>query len=153
MSGKDDSSPGRFHIRSTAMDRPSKHFRLTAWRILYHVPVEKILDRQDEIDACRHARLDLARWDEMKARWPHEWSRLLAKRQRRLDWFKQHGSIEPGWCPPDANDRRTANRPVRAYLARRGWTMVGYEAAEAGHCRNKGPSTHVVERVTRWRRG
>jgi hypothetical protein len=108
----------------SARNRPTKHFRLTVWRLLYHVDVVKSLDRQDEIDACRHGRLDLAKWDEEKTRCPKQWTKLLAKRQRRLSWFKEYGSVPDGWTPPDPKDPlRTSHRPVHAYLARRGLTF------------------------------
>jgi len=130
---------------------PGRHFRLTCWRLLYHVPVEKLLDRQDEIDACLHSRLDVARWDAGKTQWPLEWAKVLAKRQRRLEWFQQHGSVPPGWCPPDpADPRRTANKPLGAYMARRHYSLEGFLAAESGCGANGRPSEHVADRITRW---
>ena len=73
-----------------AMNKPTRHFRLTCWRLLYHVDVQKGLDHQDEVDACRHSHLPVEKWDEQKALFPREWAKLIAKRQRRLDWFNQH---------------------------------------------------------------
>jgi len=138
------------------MNRPSKHFRLVCWRLLYHVDVQKTLDRQDEVEACRHARLDLDKWDEGKARCPKEWAKLLVKRQRRLAWFNEHGKVPKGWTPPDPRDpRRSANKPIAAYLARRGFTvnefnvryaLVPMRRKKGGHS----PPWHAIYRVAAW---
>jgi hypothetical protein len=136
--------------------KPTKHFRLVCWHLLYHVDVQKSLDRQDEIEACRHARFDLAKWDEGNARCPQEWAKLLAKRRRRLAWFRQHGKVPDGWTPPDAKDpRRTAHKPVAAYLARRGFTVNGFKARYAlvPMRRKKGghsPPWRAIYRVAAW---
>jgi hypothetical protein len=133
------------------------HFRLVCWRLLYGVTVEKVLDRDDEIKACQHSRLDLAQWDEQKALCPREWEKLLAKRQRRLLWFRQHGSIPNGWTPPDPKDpRRSANKPIAAFLARRGFTRNEFNArfALVQMRRKKGghsPPWHTIYRVAAWR--
>ena len=138
--------------------KPTKHFRLVCWHLLYHVDVQKSLDRQDEIEACRHARLDLDRWDEQKALCPREWEKLLAKRQRRFLWFRQHGSVPNGWTPPDPKDpRRTAHKPIHAYLARRGYSMNEFRArfALVPVLRKKGghsPPWHAIHRVAAWRK-
>jgi hypothetical protein len=111
------------------MKTPSKHFRLVCWRLLYGTHIEATLDRQHEIDACRHARLDLANWDAQKALFPREWAKLLAKRQRRLDWFTTHGTVPDGWTPPDPMDaKRSSHVPLQAYLARRGLTLAQFRA-------------------------
>ena len=140
----------------TARNRPTKHFRLTTWRLLYHVDVQKSLDRQDEIDACRHARFDLAKWDEEKARCPKEWAKLLAKRQRRLAWFRQHGKVPNGWTPPDPKDpRRSAHKPIHAFLARRGYSvdefrnrfaLVAMKRKRGGHS----PPWRAIYRAAAW---
>jgi hypothetical protein len=138
------------------LDAPSKHFRLVSWRLLYRVDVCKTLARQDELEACLHARLSLDKWDAQKALFPQEWPKLLAKRQRRLDWFFKHGSIEDGWTPPDPNDRRSANRPVAAYLARRKLTLEDAHhliLAKGTKYRGKKPlSPQVTDRINRWDR-
>jgi hypothetical protein len=117
--------------------------------------VQKSLDRQDEVDACRHARLDLTGWDEQKTRFPREWAKLLAKRQRRLAWFTRHGAVPDGWTPPDPQDpRRTANKPVAAYLARRGLTLDEFHARYAYvPCWRvrKWPNWHMIHRVSAWK--
>ena len=106
------------------MNKPTKHFRLTCWRLLYGVDVQKILDRQDEVDACQHSSLALDVWDEQKALFSRQWAKLIAKRQRRLDWVKEHGSVPDGWTPPDPNNpRRSSHKPIHAYLSRRGLTL------------------------------
>lgn len=138
------------------LNRPTKHFRLVCWRLLYHLDVRKYLDRQDEIEACRHARLSLGRWDSEKIRCPKEWTKLLAKRLRRFVWFTEHGSIKPGWCPPDPQDpRRTANKPIAAYLARRHTTVHQFYAKNAllPMLRKKGghrPNWKLIRRVCEW---
>jgi len=136
--------------------RPSKHFRLVCWRLLYHVDVQKTLDRQDEINACQHSYLALDKWDDEKARCPREWAKLLAKRQRRLAWFKEHGEVPEGWTPPDPNDPvRTAHKPIHAYLARRGFTrnefnarfaLVPMKRKKGGHA----PPWRAIYRVAAW---
>ena len=138
------------------MNRPIKHFRLVCWRLLYHIDVQKSLDRQDEIDACRHARFDLAKWDEEKARCPKEWAKLLAKRQRRLAWFRQHGKVPNGWTPPDPKDpRRSAHKPIHAFLARRGYSVDEFRIRYAlvPLARKKGghhPPMHAIYRAGAW---
>jgi hypothetical protein len=143
---------------TTDSNKPSKHFRLTCWRLLYHLDVQKPLDRQDEIDACGHSHHDLDRWDEQKARFPREWAKVLVKRQRRLDWFTEHGSVPDGWTPPDPKDpRRTSHKPIHAYLARRKLTLEEFEA-ENGHIplkskKYRGRSKtnwHVHRRIRTW---
>lgn len=138
-----------------AVNAPTKHFRLVCWRLLYRVAVDEPLDRQHEIDACLHARLDLAAWDEQKARFPHQWAKLLAKRQRRLAWLQAHGSVPNGWTPPDPVDpRRTANKPIAAYLARRKLTLEEFNAKnghiplkKSGHWVTK---WHLFRRIRAW---
>jgi len=136
--------------------RPSRHFSLVCWRLLFHVPVAKELDRQDELDACLHARLGVAVWDAGKALWPREWAKVLAKRQRRLDWFNKHGSVRDGWTPPDPKDpRRTSRKPVHAYLARRGLTLEEFRAryryvpmkSKTG---GRKPNWALIRRVRAW---
>ena len=139
-----------------AVNKPTKHFRLVCWRLLYHVDVQKNLNRQDEIDACLHSRLALDKWDAEKARCPKEWAKLVAKRQRRLAWFKEHDGVPDGWCPPDPKDpRRSANKPIAAYLARRGFTenefnarfaLVPIRRKKGGHS----PPWHAIYRVSAW---
>ena len=143
---------------ATGTNRPSKHFRLVCWRLLYHVDVRKYLDRQDEIEVCRHARLSLDKWDAEKIRCPKEWTKLLAKRLRRFIWFTEHGSIKDGWTPPTSADRRTANKPIHAYLARRNLTLEEFEAKN-GHIRLKSkkygiPETnwHLYRRIRGWQK-
>jgi hypothetical protein len=136
------------------MSKPDRHFRLVLWRLLYGVAVEKVLVRDDEIEACRHARLDLVRWDEQKSRFPQEWAKLLAKRQRRRDWFEQYGAVPDGWTPPDpADPRRSANKPIAAYLARRGMTidefMARYSRVPCGRG-GKQPPWRMLQRVASW---
>ena len=136
--------------------KPTKHFRLVCWHLLYHVDVQKSLDRQDEIEACRHAQLDLDRWDEQNALFPREWTKLMAKRQRRLGWLKEHGSVEDGWTPSDPKDpRRSANKPIAAYLTRRGFTKNEFNArfALVPMRRKKGghsPPWRAIYRVAAW---
>ena len=138
------------------MNKPTKHFRLTCWRLLYGVDVQKSLDRQDEIEACRHARLVLERWDEQKTLFPREWAKVLAKRQRRLDWFIEHGSVPDNRTPPDPKDpRRSTHKPIAAYLARRELTLEQFLA----RCRfipmkrKKGghkPNWPLIRRIMAW---
>lgn len=136
--------------------RPSKHFSLICWRLLYGVAVHDTLNRQHEIDACRHARFDLARWDEQKAQFPREWTKLLAKRQRRLQCCQQHGSVPDGWTPPNPKDpRRTAHKPLHAYLARRGMTLEQFRAkyARVPMGKKKGghqPPWKLIRRISAW---
>ena len=136
--------------------RSTKHFRLTCWRLLYHVDVQKVLDRQNETDACRHSRLSLDLWDEQKTLFPQEWAKLLAKRQRRLEWFIKHGSVPDGETPPDPLDpRRTAHEPIHAYLARHGLTLDEFWAkyARIPMKRKKGghkPNWPMIRRVLKW---
>ena len=138
------------------MNKPTKHFSLTCWRLLYKVAIDKVLDRQDEIEACRHSRLDLALWDAGKERWPREWAKVLAKRQRRFDWFTEHGSVPDGWCPPDPKDpRRSTNKPIASYLARRGLTLEEFRAryryvpikSKTG---GRKPNWTLIRRVRAW---
>jgi hypothetical protein len=111
------------------MNKPTKHFRMVCWRLLYHVDVRKYLDRVDEIEQCRHARFSLDKWDAEKIRCPKEWTKVLAKRLRRFIWFTEHGSIKDGWTPPDPKDpRRTSHKPIHAYLARQGLTLEQFLA-------------------------
>ena len=135
--------------------KPTRHFRLVCWRLLYHVDVLKTLDRDDEEAACRHARFSLSTWNIERARCQREWTKLLAKRQRRLAWFQTHGSIDDGWTPPDpADPRRTANRPVCAYLARRGLTIDEFNAKYARvPCWRvrKWPNWRMILRVSAWK--
>jgi hypothetical protein len=137
--------------------KPTRHFRLVCWRLLFHVECSKTLDRQDEIMACKHARLGLEAWDKQKARFLREWEKLLAKRQRRQDWFEEHGFIKDGWCPADPKDpRRTANKPVGAYLARRKLTLEDAQhlrLAKGTKVRGRKPlSAQVIDRINRWER-
>jgi hypothetical protein len=141
--------------RPNAMNRPTKHFRLTTWRLLYGVTVEKDLDRDDEIKACQHSRLALDQWDEQKVLCPREWEKLLAKRQRRLLWFRQHGSIPDGWTPPDPKDpRRSLNRPIGAYLGCRGYTvdefMARYALVPIKRKKGRQPPWKSIFQVARW---
>ena len=139
--------------------RPSKHFRLVSWRLLYRVAVNETLVRRHEIDACLHARLDLAAWDEQKAQFPHQWAKLLAKRQRRLAWLQAHGSVPNGWTPPDpADPRRTANKPIAAYLARRKLTLAEFIAKNGWvplKCKKWGQpenNWHLLRRIRAWQK-
>jgi hypothetical protein len=148
-------APGTNEERlQTRQHRPTRHFRLVCWRLLYHVDVQKTLDRPAELVACEHARLPIDKWDAEKVRCRREWDKLLAKRERRHAWFKAHGSVPDGWTPPDPKDpRRTANRPIRAYLARRGLTLeqalAKYSLVRAEGSRGK-PDRQVVSRLAEW---
>jgi hypothetical protein len=138
------------------MNKPTRHFRLTCWWLLYKVAIEKILDRQDEVEACQHSRLNLNVWDEQKALFPREWAKVLAKRQRRLDWFTEHGSVPDSWTPPDPNDpRRTSHKPIQAYLSRLGLTLEEFMAKyrfvpirpkKGGHK----PNWPLIRRIMAW---
>jgi hypothetical protein len=142
--------------RPAALNKPTKHFRLTCWRLLYGVDVQKSLDRQDEVDACQHSRLALDVWDEQKILFPRQWAKVLAKRQRRLDWFTEHGSIKDDWTPPDPKDpRRTSHKPVHALLARHGLTLDAFMAKyhfvpirpkKGGHK----PNWPLIRRIMAW---
>jgi hypothetical protein len=142
--------------RPIASNKPTKHFRLTCWWLLYKVAIEKILDRQDEVDACQHSRLALDVWDEQKILFSRQWAKVLVKRQRRLDWFTEHGSIKPGWTPPDPRDpRRTAHKPIHAFLARRGYSvdefrnrfaLVAMKRKRGGHS----PPWRAIYRAAAW---
>lgn len=126
------------------------------WRLLYRLDVTKELDRYDEFEACRRARMAVSVWDLYKAAYPREWAKLLAKRQRRLAWFLLYGSIPNGWTPPDPKDpRRTSNRPIHAYLRRRGMTLYDFLEKNGhiplgGKTGGKQPNWAVIERVQAW---
>jgi len=140
----------------TGTNKPTKHFRLTCWWLLYKVAIEKILDSQDEVEACQHSRLNLNVWDEQKALFPREWAKVLAKRQRRLAWFRQHGKVPNGWTPPNPRDpRRTAHKPIHAFLARRGYSFDEFRNRYAlvPLARKKGghhPPWHAIYRIGTW---
>jgi len=142
--------------RPSSSDKPTKHFRLICWWLVYRVPAEKPLDRQNEVDACRHSRLALHLWDAGKVLWPREWTKVLAKRQRRLEWLIEHGSVPDGWCPPDPRDpRRTSHKPIHAYLARLGLTLEEFRAryryvpmkSKTG---GRKPNWALIRRVRAW---
>lgn len=141
---------------TTDQGRPTKHFSLVCWRLLYGVTVQETLVRKHEIEACLHCRLDLVRWDALKTEFPREWAKLISKRQRRLEWLQKQGSVPDGWCPPDpADPRRTANKPIAAYLARRKLSLVEFDAkyARVPLRRKKGgksPPWKMILRVSEW---
>lgn len=145
-------------IRPTASNRPSRHFMLTLWFMLYRIELQKTLDRDDELAACNHTRLGLDRWDMEKAWFPRQWDKLIAKRQRRRDWFDLHGEVPDGWTPPDPLDpRRTANKPMAAYLARRRITLDQFRAqyswmAVIPKKGGKQPPWKMILRVSSWRK-
>ena len=74
--------------------------------------------------------------------------------KRRLAWFKQHGSIDDGWTPPDPKDpRRTAYRPLHAYLAHQGLTVetayAKYSKFDTSHFQTK-HHLEVLARLWNW---
>jgi len=130
-------------------DGPNRHHRLVCWYLVYRINLETNLQAEDETAACVHCHLDPLEWNLVKAQWPRIWEKVLAKRQRRLDWHLKHGTVPDGWTPPDPKDRRSANRPIAAYLALRGMTIDEFDARNAwlsgrsktgGHKRPWGPN-------------
>ena len=141
-------------------ERPNRHYMLVLWKLLYRIDVQtETLHGLDEIVACLHSKLDINLWNEQKRRFPREWDKMLKKRERRLAWFNQHGSVPDGWTPPDPNDpRRTANKPIHAYLARRKLTLEEFNATN-GHIPLKSklygaPETnwHLHRRIRAWQK-
>ena len=53
---------------------------------------------------------------------------MLAKRKRRFDWFRKHGSVPDGWTPPDPKDPHSRKYPQRALAARlpKKYRLFGY---------------------------
>lgn len=100
--------------------RVSKHVRLVCWWLVYRVDPARNLIPEDETAACAHAKMPLERWEATKSDHPREWEKVLSKRARRRAWLEENGTVPDGWTPPDPSDGRTANRPISAYLARRG---------------------------------
>lgn len=97
---------------------PSKHFRLVCWFLIYKVPPRVTDWRSFVPKACQHAKMPAAAFEAASRRWPRELKKVAEKRRRRLAWLKAHGAVPGGWTPPDPKDRRTANYPAAAMLAR-----------------------------------
>lgn len=131
---------------------PSRHTRLVCWRLVYHVDPIRDLTSEDENAACAHARLALEYWNALKVACPREWAKILGKRARRKAWLEAHGSIPEGWSPPDPNDRRTANKPIKAYLARHKMSVEWLKLilSEEFSSRQAAPNWIALNRVVRW---
>ena len=102
------------------MRRPTdKHFRLVCWSLTYDVPPD-VRDIEPHIGAaCDHAKMALREFQQARRKWPREFAKVLAKRERRRKWLKRHRTIRPGWTPTDPRDGRTGNFPHAALAARR----------------------------------
>jgi hypothetical protein len=72
---------------------------LCCWYLVYKVPIDKVLDREDELTATAHCKLKLALWDKSKLDWPNAHAKVLDKRSRRLAYAKVHGSCPDGVTP------------------------------------------------------
>jgi hypothetical protein len=101
---------------------PNKHFRLLCWWLTYRLPL-KVKNVDYHIPtACALARMTPAAFHAAREAWPRALEKVGEKRERRRRWLAQHGSIPPGWTPPDPQDRRTANYPEAALRRRMsGW--------------------------------
>lgn len=85
-------------------EKAPKNVRLCCWFLVHRIPIEKTLDRDDEIAATLHCRLSLSLWDQSKALFPKTFAGIEDKRQRRLAFYNTHGycpnGITPGLCYP-----------------------------------------------------
>jgi hypothetical protein len=98
--------------------RPDKRLRLLLWFLLYKVPALDDISRKQEIDACIHCHLTAEFMEVAKRESTKQWSNMLAKRDRRRVFLKEHGFIHDGWTPPAPNEPRSRNFPTWALMKR-----------------------------------
>ncbi|HEX4084172.1 MAG TPA: hypothetical protein VHY22_04620 [Chthoniobacteraceae bacterium] len=100
--------------KKSASGRPDRRLRLLLWVLLYKIPPLWEISRENELNACAHCRVSWEFLNTAKKEFPVHWARMLAKRERRRAFVRQHGFVHDGWTPPDPNDPRSRYYPAWA---------------------------------------
>lgn len=97
---------------------PRRRVQLFLWWMVYRLPVDDPRNSTDvERAAAIHCKLppdDLERARQERPQW---FANAHRKRQRRLAWQREHGSVPDGWTPPEPGQREFRH-PVEALFYR-----------------------------------
>ena len=115
-------------MSETTKRKCTKKFRLALWWLTYRLHVLEDINPESEEAARRHCKYSSQDWDQDRVDFKQQWNRMLAKRKRRFDWLRNHGSVPDGWTPPDPKDPHSRKYPQRALAARlpKKYRLFGY---------------------------
>jgi len=81
--------------------RKPRNLGLMLWYLVYRVPVLDKLTDAWVLKAREHCRMSSERYQKLQdPEYAIHWNRMRGRRQRRLEYYQENGSVPDGWSPP-----------------------------------------------------